>query len=206
MLDDKPKHPYHILRHDEYKTLSENKGEYEYLSWAVCWDKLKQIDPDARYELVEVLEFGQSKVVHIRLHYEFDGVENIHDEYLAVTNNFNRAISNPDSVQVVNAFRRAVAKAVSMATGYGIELWFGEDIRDLDYIPNSINGKMPVKGGITPDQRVKLDRLSRSNHLKPGGKERILEIMNNPNTTEETANQHIAEIQAAIKQRKSETK
>ena len=39
-----------------------------------------------------------------------------------------------------------------------------------------------------------------------GGKERILEIMNNPNTTEETANQHIAEIQAAIKQRKSETK
>ena len=30
--------------------------------------------------------------------------------------------------------------------------------------------------------------------------------MNNPNTTEETANQYIAEIQAAIKQRKSETK
>ena len=87
MLDDNPKHPYHILRHDEYKTLSENKGKYEYLSWAVCWDKLKQIDPDARYELVEVLEFGQSKVVHIKLHYEFDGTENIHDEYLAVTNN-----------------------------------------------------------------------------------------------------------------------
>lgn len=93
-----------------------------------------------------------------------------------------------------------------MATGYGLDLWINEDIRDLDYVPNSINGQMPVKGGITPDQRVKLDRLSRSNHLKPGGKERILEIMNNPNTTEETANQRIEEIQAAIKQRKSETK
>ena len=93
-----------------------------------------------------------------------------------------------------------------MATGYGLDLWINEDIRDLDYIPNSINGKMPVKGGITPDQRVKLDRLSRSNHLKANGKERILEIMNNPNTTEETANQYIAEIQAAIKKRKSETK
>ena len=160
MLDDKPKHPYHILRKDDYKSSVEQKGQFDYLSWAICWDKLKQIDPDARYELVTIID----------------------------------------------TFRRAVAKAISMATGYGLDLWINEDIRDLDYIPNSINGKMPVKGGITPDQRVKLDRLSRSNHLKPNGKERILEIMNNPNTTEETANQYIAEIQAAIKKRKSETK
>jgi hypothetical protein len=206
MIDDNPKHPYHILRHDEYKTLTENKGKYGYLSWAVCWDKLKQIDPDARYELIEVLEFGQSKAVHIKLHYEFDGMENIHDEYLAVTNNSNQAISNPDSVQVVNAFRRAVAKAVSMATGYGIELWFGEDIRDLDYIPNSINGKMPVKGGITPDQRVKLDRLSRSNYLSEKGKERVTKIMNDPKTDEIAANLIIEEVNNVIKQRKSEIK
>lgn len=145
-------------------------------------------------------------MVHVRLYYDFDGLENIHDEYLAVRDFRNQAVSNPDAAQVENTFRRAVAKAVSMATGYGLDLWINEDIRDLDYVPNSINGQMPVKGGITPDQRVKLDRLSRSNHLKPGGKERILEIMNNPNTTEETANQRIEEIQAAIKQRKSETK
>ena len=206
MLDDKPKHPYHILRKDDYKSSVEQKGQFDYLSWAICWDKLKQIDPDARYELVTIIDTGQSKMVHVRLHYDFDGLESTHDEYLAVRYNRNQAVSNPDAAQVENTFRRAVAKAISMATGYGLDLWINEDIRDLDYIPNSINGKMPVKGGITPDQRVKLDRLSRSNHLKANGKERILEIMNNPNTTEETANQYIAEIQAAIKQRKSETK
>ena len=204
--NDKPKHPYHILRKDDYKVAIEQKGKFDYLSWAICWDKLKQIDPDARYELVNILDVNQSKMVHVRLYYDFDGLENIHDEYLAVRDFRNQAVSNPDAAQVENTFRRAVAKAVSMATGYGLDLWINEDIRDLDYVPNSINGQMPVKGGITPDQRVKLDRLSRSNHLKPGGKERILEIMNNPNTTEETANQRIEEIQAVIKQRKLETK
>ena len=206
MLDDNPKHPYHILRNDDYKSSVEQKGKFDYLSWAICWDKLKQVDPDARYELVAIIDTGQSKIVHVRLHYNFDGLESTHDEYLAVTDFKNQAVSNPDSQQVQNTFRRAVAKAISMATGYGLDLWINEDIRDLDYIPNSINGKMPVKGGITPDQRVKLDRLSRSNHLKPGGKERILEIMNNPNTTEETANERIAEIETAIKKRKSEIK
>ena len=206
MLDDNPKHPYHILRNDDYKNSVEQKGKFDYLSWAICWDKLKQVDPDCRYELVNILDVNQSKMVHVRLYYDFDGLENIHDEYLAVRDFRNQAVSNPDAAQVENTFRRAVAKAVSMATGYGLDLWINEDIRDLDYVPNSINGQMPVKGGITPDQRVKLDRLSRSNHLKPGGKGRILDIMNNPNTTEETANQRIEEIQAAIKQRKSETK
>tara|TARA_R100001163_G_C4987530_1_gene141361 strand:+ start:49 stop:669 length:621 start_codon:yes stop_codon:yes gene_type:complete len=206
MLDDNPKHPYHILRNDDYKSSVEQKGKFDYLSWAICWDKLKQVDPDCRYELVNILDVNQSKMVHVRLYYDFDGLENIHDEYLAVRDFRNQAVSNPDAAQVENTFRRAVAKAVSMATGYGLDLWINEDIRDLDYVPNSINGQMPVKGGITPDQRVKLDRLSRSNHLKPGGKERILEIINNPNTTEETANERIAEIETAIKKRKSEIK
>ncbi len=204
--NDKPKHPYHILRKDDYKVAIEQKGKFDYLSWAICWDKLKQIDPDARYELVAIIDTGQSKMVHVRLHYDFDGLESTHDEYLAVRDYRNQAVANPDAAQVENTFRRAIAKAISMATGYGLDLWINEDIRDLDYIPNSINGKMPVKGGITPDQRVKLDRLSRSNYLKDGGKKRILDIMNDPNTTEETAKQRIEEIETAIKKRKSEIK
>ena len=90
MLDDKPKHPYHILRKDDYKSSVEQKGQFDYLSWAICWDKLKQIDPDARYELVTIIDTGQSKMVHVRLHYDFDGLESTHDEYLAVRDNRNQ--------------------------------------------------------------------------------------------------------------------
>ena len=202
MTDDSPKHPFHILRHDEYKNSVEQKGKFDYLSWAVCWDKLKEIDPNARYELVEVIDTGQSKMVHVQLHYEVDGDELVHNEYLAVRDFRNQAVSNPDAAQVENTFRRAVAKAVSMATGFGLDLWINEDIRDLDYVPNSINGEMPVKGGITPEQRVKLDRLSRSNYLSPQGKKRVTQIMNDANTTQEDADLRIKEINAIIKERK----
>jgi hypothetical protein len=202
MTDDSPKHPFHILRHDEYKNSVEQKGKFDYLSWAVCWDKLKEIDPNARYELVQVIDTGQSKMVHVQLHYEVDCDELVHNEYLAVRDFRNQAVSNPDAAQVENTFRRAVAKAVSMATGFGLDLWINEDIRDLDYVPNSINGEMPVKGGITPEQRVKLDRLSRSNYLSPQGKKRVTQIMNDANTTQEDADLRIKEINAIIKERK----
>lgn len=202
MTDDSPKHPFHILRHDEYKNSVEQKGKFDYLSWAVCWDKLKEIDPNARYELVQLIDTGQSKMVHVQLHYEVDGDELVHNEYLAVRDFRNQAVSNPDAAQVENTFRRAVAKAVSMATGFGLDLWINEDIRDLEYIPNSINGAMPVKGGITPDQRTTLDRLSRSNYLSPQGKKRVVEIMNNTETTQEDAELRISEIKAIIKERK----
>lgn len=204
--NDKPKHPYHILRKDDYKIAIEQKGKFDYLSWAICWDKLKQIDPDARYELVTIIDTGQSKMVHVRLHYEFDGTESTHDEYLAVRDFRNQAVANPDAAQVENTFRRAIAKAISMATGYGLDLWINEDIRDLEYVPNSINGKMPVKGGITPDQRVKLDRLSRSNYLSEKGKQRVVKVMNDPKTDEIAADLIIEEVNNVIKQRKSEIK
>ena len=206
MTDDSPKHPFHILRHDEYKNSVEQKGKFDYLSWAVCWDKLKEIDPNARYELVQIIDTGQSKMVHVQLHYENNGDELVHNEYLAVRDFRNQAVSNPDAAQVENTFRRAVAKAVSMATGFGLDLWINEDIRDLDYVPNSINGDMPTKGGITPDQRVKLDRLSRSKYLSPQGKARVKAIMNDANTSEEDAALRIEEINKVIKERKDKEK
>lgn len=206
MTDDSPKHPFHILRHDEYKNSVEQKGRFDYLSWAVCWDKLKEIDPNAKYELVQIIDTGQSKMVHVQLHYENNGDELVHNEYLAVRDYKNQAVSNPDAAQVENTFRRAVAKAISMATGFGLDLWINEDIRDLEYVPNSINGDMPTKGGITPEQRVKLDRLSRSNHLSPQGKARVKAIMNDANTSEEDAALRIKEINKVIKERKDKEK
>ena len=65
---------------------------------------------------------------------------------------------------------------------------------------------MPVKGGITPDQRVKLDRLSRSNYLSEKGKQRVVKVMNDPKTDEIAADLIIEEVNNVIKQRKSDIK
>jgi|TARA_R100000808_G_C2147089_1_gene154999 hypothetical protein len=206
LIDDTPKHPFNVLRKDEFKQSIEKKGKFDYLSWAICWDKLKECDPNARYELVDIIETGQSKLVHVRLRYDWDGDECIHDEYLAVRDYRNQAVSNPDAAQVENTFRRAVAKAVSMATGYGLDLWINEDIRDLDYVPNTIKGKMPEQGKITPDQTAKLDRLSRSNYLTKNGQAKVMTIMKDETLLEKEVNDRIAEIEKVIKERRTKEK
>lgn len=150
MIDDSPQHPFNILRSDEYKHSIEKKGKFDYLSWAICWDKMKECDPAARYELVNILDTGTSKLVHVRLYYDWDGDPCTHDEYLAVRDFRNQAVADPDSAMVENTFRRAIAKAISMATGYGLDLWINEDIRALDYKPNTVR-----------DVEVKTDRLAR---------------------------------------------
>ena len=204
MIDDTPKHPFEILRQTDYSKYIEKKShgkfDAEYLSWAVCWSRIKDIDPNAYYIKHPV----GSAEVHIKLHYtDQHGDESIHHEYLAVRDFRMQAESNPNSVQIENTFRRCVAKAVSMATGFGLELWYNEDIRDLDYRKETlINGQATVKGKITVNQNIKLDRLSR--HPKFKGTDMQLQVRdfmsNNP--TEVEAQEKINKLDKKIKEDK----
>ena len=202
-------HPYKELRKKDFKNFVESKGNFDYLSWAKCLDMVKQIDPFLRYELVDLIECGQSKLVHARLYYtnrEEPATDDtnafIHDEYLAVRDYRNKAVANPDSAQVENTFRRAVAKAISMCFGYGINLWINEDIRDLDYVPENHNGVMPTKGKMTVDQRVKLDRLSRNRHLDDEETKKIQAIMKDHSRTEEQIQETMDKVQKTIENRR----
>ena len=205
-------HPYNELRKKDYKEFVERKGNFDYLSWAKCHDMIKQIDPFFRYELVNLVDCGQSKLVHVRLYYRDtfhtlpDHDEDVvltHDEYLAVRDYRNKAIANPDSAQVENTFRRAVAKAISMCFGYGINLWINEDIRDLDYIPETNNGVMPEKGKMTVDQRVKLDRLSRHKLLSDEETDKIKSVMKDTSKTEVEIDETMAKVIKTIEQRRT---
>ena len=205
-------HPYNELRKKDYKKFVESKGNFDYLSWAKCLDMVKQIDPFLRYELVDLIECGQSKLVHARLYYRHtpqeeseteDSQAYIHDEYLAVRDYRNKAIANPDSAQVENTFRRAVAKAISMCFGYGINLWINEDIRDLDYVPETNNGVMPEKGKMTVDQRVKLDRLSRHKLLSDEETDKIKSVMKDTSKTEVEIDETMAKVIKTIEQRRT---
>tara|TARA_R100000742_G_C4275906_1_gene96634 strand:+ start:799 stop:1512 length:714 start_codon:yes stop_codon:yes gene_type:complete len=182
---------YSTLRNENYKPFVETKGggkfSADYLSWAVMHDYLKKNFQYVNYKIHEytvVKENGTSltvpymllpngtAIVKITLTLEDnDGDKHSHEECLAIRNHSMQAASSPDCAQVENTIRRCIAKAGSMLTGFGIELWFGEDIRDLDYNPNipnhaelSANTKGEVKS--LPKDAPKLKRLANSKYFK----------------------------------------
>ena len=115
-----------------------------------------------------------------------------------------QAESNPNAAQIENTFRRCVAKAVSMATGFGLELWYNEDIRDLDYKPETlIDGQATVKGNITVDQNVKLDRLSRDPVFKGSDMQKQVKEFIASQPTEKEAEEKINKLQEMIKKEKA---
>ena len=202
-------HPYYTLREEEYEKYVETKGDKfkaDYLSWAVCWDKMKQLDTQASYLLhpVQFLPDGTA-IVHVELIYHDSNQDEYnHHEYLAVRNYNNKAEMNPDAVQIENSFRRCVAKAVSMATGFGIELWINEDIRDLDYRKETlINGQAPIKGQITVDQNIKLYRLGNNRAFKGTDMAKQITKFKTSNPSEKEAQEKTVKLEKMIKESKN---
>ena len=213
---------YGVLRLEEYKPFIEKKGKFDYLSWAVAWDKVKSTFPYARYKAREynvtiagnilTLPYmvlpNQTAMVKVDVWLtDAEGDEHEGTMELAVRDNRNNAITDPDSAQVENTIRRCLAKAVSSITGFGIELWFGEDIKGLDYIkPTHLNGAEIIPGNVTQDQSIKLDRLMRDNHCPNANKLDIQAAKDGGfNITEEHAAVMIADAEEGIKQNRPAT-
>ena len=214
---------YGILRLEEYKQFVEKKGKFDYLSWAVAWDKVKSNFPYARYKAREyhvtiagntlTLPYmvlpNQTAMVKVDVWItDAEGDEHEGTMELAVRDNRNNAVSDPDAAQVENAIRRCLAKAVSVITGFGIELWFGEDIKGLDYKkPTHLNGAEIKAGNATQDQTIKLDRLMRDRNCPSPNKLDIQTAKDGGfNITEEHAQVMIADAEEGIKNNKPPTK
>ena len=199
---------YKTLRNEPYKAFVETKGngnfKADYLSWAVVHDIVKKsfqyveykvheyqnidengrqwtsrymLDPDTKTAMVAVTVTATDK----------EGDEHKHEECLAVRNFQMQAARKPDMVQVENTIRRCIAKAGSMLTGLGIELWFNEDLKGLDYDPNNPDSsKIPnyknlaenTSGTVktVPDEVVKLRALAQSVEFK-NSKESVIGVI-----------------------------
>lgn len=218
---------YSTLRNEDYKPYVETKGggnfSADYVSWAVMHDYLKRNFQYVNYKIHEytvakengtkltlpyMLLPNGTAIVKVTLTLEdSSGDKHSHEECLAVRNFKMSAETSPDAAQVENTIRRCIAKAGSMLTGFGIELWFGEDIKDLDYRPETLlNGKVPTDGHITVDQNVKLDRLSRDPVFKSTDTSKKVRALIDTNPTEEKAEAAIVKLQESIKKLRKENK
>ena len=217
---------YETLRNEDYKPFVETKGngkfQASYVSWAVMHDAIKKsfqyvdykvheytLTKDGTSFTVPYLQMPEgTAMVKVTLTVtDNDGDQHSHEECLAVRNLRMGAESRPDAAQIENTIRRCIAKAGSMLTGFGIELWFNEDIKDLDYRPETlINGKRPTEGGITVDQNVKLDRLSRDPVFKGKDMQERMKAFINSNPTEAEAEKVIKDLEDKKKTLKAKTK
>ena len=91
-----------------------------------------------------------------------------------------------------------------MATGFGIELWFNEDIRGLEYRKETLlNGQAPIKGQITVDQNVKLYRLGNNRAFKGTDMAKQITKFITSNPSEEEAQEKTVKLEKMIKESKN---
>ena len=119
-----------------WKTLSEvnvnndkeRKGRFDYLSWADAWKHIQQNTEDATYQLHDDIVYPDNSR-EVRCSVTIDGVT--HMMWLAVMDNNNRAIKNPDARAINDARMRCLVKAIAMH-GLGLYIYAGEDLPDVN--------------------------------------------------------------------------
>ena len=117
-----------------WKTLSalnvnddkEKKGRFDYLSWAHAWKHVKNNTENANYELLEDIVYPDNSR-EVRCSVTIDGIT--HMAWLAVMDNNNRAIKNPDARAINDARQRCFVKAIAMH-GLALYIYQGEGLPD----------------------------------------------------------------------------
>lgn len=112
------------------KTETKGTGKYAltYLSWAWAWGVLMEHFPESVYEIHQdrVLPDG-SVMVSVTLTIK-DGDEQFSRfMWLPVMNHLNKAIINPDAMDINKAIMRCLAKTIAMC-GLGHYIYAGEDL------------------------------------------------------------------------------
>lgn len=122
---------------DKTETKGSGKFALTYLSWAWAWGVLMEYFPESTYEIHQdrILPDG-SVMVSVTLTIK-DGDEQFSRfMWLPVMNHLNKAIINPDAMDINKAVMRCLAKAIAMC-GLGHYIYAGEDLPMDDETPKT---------------------------------------------------------------------
>ncbi len=114
--------PDFCRRHAKQKP---GRGSQPYVPWAILYATAVTIHPALEYEYPEPRTYGGTIEVGCRVRVSRD--EPWRETWLAVTDGRNAPVAEPAATDVQNTRQRALAKALSLATGIGLTLWFGGD-------------------------------------------------------------------------------
>lgn len=162
---------------DKTETKGSGKFALTYLSWAWAWGVLMEYFPESVYEIHQdrILPDG-SVMVSVTLTIK-DGDEQFSRfMWLPVMNHLNKAIINPDAMDINKAVMRCLAKAIAMC-GLGHYIYAGEDLPVDEETPKTKSQEHSQKStqqnvNSTQDKSI-LDKLK--DGLKECGNKRELE-------------------------------
>ena len=210
--------------------MTEKKGRFTYLSWSDAVNVVKSNFPDTTWKNQEfVIEHNGGKYTvpymldpitghgFVKCTVTIEGQD--HEQTHPILNHLNKPIAKPDSYAINTAQQRCLAKCLSLH-GLGLYIYQGEDLpvltkeeedqQEIDKVydrPETLlNGKTPVEGGITVDQNVKLDRLSRDPVFKGSDTQSVIRTYIDTMPTKESADKAITKLQNKIINIKKETK
>jgi len=106
---------------------TERKGKFTYLSWTWAVDQLLQNDPAATWTFGDPVYFNESVMVFCTV----IAMGKSMTCQMPVINNMNKAISNPNAMDVNTAMMRCLVKCISLF-GIGLYIYAGEDLPDED--------------------------------------------------------------------------
>jgi hypothetical protein len=166
-----------INANDKTETKGSGKFALKYLSWAWAWGILMENFPESSYEIHQdkILPDG-SVMVSVTLTIK-DGDEQFSRfMWLPVMNHLNKAIINPDAMDINKATMRCLAKAIAMC-GLGHYIYAGEDLPVDDETPKTKSQEHSQKStqqnvNSTQDKSI-LDKLKGG--LKECGNKKELE-------------------------------
>ena len=104
---------------------TERKGKFNYLSWTWAVDQLLQNDPSATWTFGDPVYFNESVMVFCTV----TAMGKSMTCQMPVINNMNKAISNPNAMDVNTAMMRCLVKCISLF-GIGLYIYAGEDLPD----------------------------------------------------------------------------
>lgn len=133
------------MKYDELAKINvnehtEKKNGLTYLSWAWAVDQLMRLDENARWEYAEPKQFGDTLMVFCTVH----AFGRSRTAQLPVMDHRNKAIPQPDAMQVNTAMQRALAKAIALH-GIGLYIYAGEDLPEGDAKPEPASAKPITK-------------------------------------------------------------
>lgn len=118
---------FHKLRSINVNEHTEKKNGLTYLSWAWAVDQLLQNDPQANWEYLEPLRFGETMMVRCAV----TAFGKTMVSQLPVMDYRNKPIPNPDAFAVNTSMQRCLAKAIALH-GLGLYIYAGEDVPEED--------------------------------------------------------------------------
>jgi len=133
MANTKKEHYFEVLRKHNVSKHMEQKGQFNYLSWAYAVEELRKLKPDATWRVVKdengypYTSTPAGHFVEVEVTVDDIALSQIHP----VLDHRNQTIEQPNAFQINTSIQRCLAKAIALH-GLGLYIFRGEDLPEAD--------------------------------------------------------------------------